>query len=270
MTYHFLDMYKQGPLSHNSHRSYETGRMKALMEQTAPRLLLVEDDAEISEMVRRYLTNEGFHITQALDGAEAAALFAAASYDLVLLDIMLPRLGGMELLQRIRERSTVPVLILSAKGSEVDKALGLGFGADDYIAKPFSMIELTARVKAALRRATSYSRPSQAAIADAPATIHIHELAIHPENFTVTKNGQEIRLTAKEFQLLKLFASHPKRVFTKAQIYQSIWEDNYYGDENVINVHMRRLREKIEDDPSHPQYIRTLWGIGYKLGEFQS
>ncbi|WP_028558886.1 response regulator transcription factor [Paenibacillus pinihumi] len=231
-------------------------------------ILLVEDDTEISEMVRRYLVKEGFTITAAYDGAEAAALFASGCYDLILLDMMLPKLNGMEFLKQVRETSVIPVLILSAKDGEADKALGLGFGADDYIAKPFSMIELTARIRAALRRATSYSRPEPPA---APSDIiRVHELEMKLSNFTVTRRGEAIKLTAKEFHILKLFVTSPGRVYTKAQIYQSVWSDAYYGDENVINVHMRRLREKIEDDPSVPRYILTLWGIGYKLGEFQS
>jgi len=171
----------------------------------------------------------------------------------------------MEFLKIIREKSMIPVLIMSAKDGDLDKALGLGFGADDYIAKPFSMIELTARVKAAIRRATHYSQTEQK---QEKKVLTVGEITLDLDNFLAQKSGKEIKLTAKEFHILKLFISHPSRVYTKAQIYSLIWEDEYYGDENVINVHMRRLREKIEDDPSKPQYIKTLWGIGYKLGEF--
>lgn len=224
------------------------------------RILLVEDDHSISEMVDHYLTKEGFGIVHAFDGEEGIRLFQQDSYDLVLLDIMLPKLNGMDFLKIIRE----PVLMISAKDGDVDKALGLGFGADDYIAKPFSMIELTARVKAAIRRATQYS-------AEEPAVnkvIRIHQLAIDIDNVSVLKNGEPLQLTSTEWQLLCLFASNPKKVFTKEQIYRSVWNEEYFDDQNIINVHMRRLREKIEDDPSSPQYIKTLWGIGYKLGEF--
>lgn len=232
------------------------------------KLLLVEDDTEISDMVSDYLTKEGFVVVRAYDGDEAVRKFAGQPFDLVLLDLMLPKLSGMDFLQQIRQRSLVPVLIMSAKDGDVDKALGLGFGADDYIAKPFSMIELAARIKAAIRRATQYA-PAPVEQTPAPAELlRVHELVIDLDNFSVSKKGTELKLTAKEFHLLKLFAVHPKRVFTKAQIYSSVWKDDYYGDENVINVHMRRLREKIEDDPSNPVYIKTLWGIGYKLGEF--
>ncbi|MGX4583607.1 response regulator transcription factor [Paenibacillus chitinolyticus] len=232
-------------------------------------LLLVEDDTEISDMVSDYLTKEGFVVVRAYDGEEAVRKFAGRQFDLILLDLMLPKLSGMDFLQKVRQTSLVPVLITSAKDGDVDKALGLGFGADDYIAKPFSMIELAARIKAAIRRATQYAAAAPAERTPAPPEVlRVGELFIDLENFSVSKNGAELKLTSKEFHLLKLFAVHPKRVFTKAQIYSSVWEDDYYGDENVINVHMRRLREKIEDDPSNPVYIKTLWGIGYKLGEF--
>ncbi|WP_046228181.1 response regulator transcription factor [Paenibacillus dauci] len=239
------------------------------------RLLLIEDDLAISDMVCSYLVREGYDIDTVYEGEHAAAAFMQKPYDLVLLDLMLPRLGGFEVLQQIRSTSLVPVLIMSAKNSDLDKALGLGFGADDYIAKPFSMIELTARVKAAIRRASYAPQQHPTAVSDSPdaglpaasSLIHWANLIVDPDNYTVTKNNEPIQLTAKEFQILKLFVTHPNRVFTKSQLYASVWQDEYYGDENVINVHMRRLREKIEDEPSKPQYIKTLWGIGYKLGE---
>ncbi|WNS46943.1 response regulator transcription factor [Paenibacillus sp. MMS20-IR301] len=239
------------------------------------RVLLIEDDEAISEMVGSYLTKEGYEVVQAFDGEAAVSRFMGGpAYDLVLLDLMLPKRSGTDVLQVIRSGSLVPVLIMSAKDSDVDKALGLGFGADDYITKPFSMIELAARVKAAIRRAGYAAAGSQAGGAgsveaqpDKPKVIELRGLAVDLDNFSARKNGEEVKLTAKEFQILKLFVSSPGRVFTKAQIYSLIWEEDYFGDENVINVHMRRLREKIEDDPSHPVYIKTLWGIGYKLGD---
>ncbi len=232
------------------------------------RVLLVEDDEAISEMVRSYLVKEGYEVETAFDGEAAERIFRDHDpFELVLLDLMLPKRSGTDILQSIRATSLVPVLIMSAKDSDVDKALGLGFGADDYITKPFSMIELAARVKAAIRRA-GYA--SVGAAVEEPAvtvrkTITLRGLTVDLDNFSARKNGEEVKLTAKEFHILKLFVTHPGQVFTKAQIYGSVWEDDYYGDENVINVHMRRLREKIEDDPSHPEYIKTLWGIGYKL-----
>ncbi|MRN53134.1 response regulator transcription factor [Paenibacillus monticola] len=232
------------------------------------RVLLIEDDEAISEMVRSYLVKEGYEVETAFDGEAAERIFRDRDpFELILLDLMLPKRSGTDILQSIRATSLVPVLIMSAKDSDVDKALGLGFGADDYITKPFSMIELAARVKAAIRRA-GYALVGAAA--EEPATkvkkiITLRGLTVDLDNFSARKNGEEVKLTAKEFHILKLFVTHPGQVFTKAQIYGSVWDDDYYGDENVINVHMRRLREKIEDDPSHPEYIKTLWGIGYKL-----
>jgi len=233
------------------------------------RILLIEDDEAISEMVRSYLVKEGYEVEIAFDGEIAETTFRTSNpFDLVLLDLMLPKRSGTDILQTIRAQSLVPVLIMSAKDSDVDKALGLGFGADDYITKPFSMIELAARVKAAIRRA-GYAVPTIQAESPIPAKqqLSIGKLTVDLDNFSALKNGEEVKLTSKEFHILKLFITHPGRVFTKAQIYASVWADDYFGDENVINVHMRRLREKIEDDPSHPEYIKTLWGIGYKLGE---
>ncbi len=227
------------------------------------KILLIEDDTSISEMVFNYLTKEGFIVATAFDGEEGVKNFLRDNFDLVVLDIMMPKLDGIEVMKIIREKSLVPILIMSAKGSDVDKAIGLGLGADDYISKPFSMVEFTARIKSAIRRSTQYSKPEK----EEETIIKFHELIIDLNNFSVIKNDKNIQLTSKEFDILKLFIANPNRVFTKAQIYSFIWNDDYFGDENVINVHMRRLREKIEDDPSNPKYIKTLWGIGYRLGE---
>lgn len=229
-------------------------------------ILLVEDDRSISDMVKRYLTNEGFHVACVFDGEAAANAFKHSHYDLVLLDLMLPKLNGMDVLQTVRAKSYIPVIIMSAKDSELDKALGLGFGADDYITKPFSMIELAARVKAAIRRATQYIA-SHSKLNE--SIITVHKIELDTENHRAMKNGVEINLTSKEWKILLLFFTNQKKVFTKEQIYRSVWGDNYFGDENIINVHMSRLREKIEDTPSKPAYIKTLWGIGYKLGDFK-
>jgi two-component system, OmpR family, response regulator VicR len=227
-------------------------------------ILLVEDDLTINEMVRDYLTKESYKVTCAWDGKKALQLFMEHRFDLVMLDLMIPHLNGMELLERIRLTSTVPVLIISAKDGESDKAVGLGCGADDYVAKPFSLIELTARVRAAIRRAKKYSGHT-----NQPETelLSFRGITMDVTNYTVSKNGETMKLTSKEFSILKLFLSHPKRVYTKEKIYELVWQEEYYGDENIINVHIRRLREKIEDDPSTPSAIVTVWGIGYKLGE---
>lgn len=227
-------------------------------------ILLVEDDDSIAEMVAAHLAKIGFAVARAADAAEALRLFGVRPFDLVLLDLMLPGIDGTELLQRLRRTSYVPVLIVSARDSDVDKALGLGFGADDYLAKPFSLVELSARVKAVLRRATTYSHPQQA---EEEEVLRAGELTLDPVRLSVSKNGSELKLTAKELLILKLLMANPKRAFSKEQIYRAVWQDEYYGDENAIQVHMSRLREKIEDDPSAPRYVKTVWGIGYKLGE---
>ncbi|MEG0440407.1 MAG: response regulator transcription factor [Solibacillus sp.] len=225
------------------------------------KILLVEDDESIQEMVATYLTKEGFTVETAADGEAGLTKFWQGAFDLIILDIMMPKMDGLEVVKLIREKSAIPILMMSAKDTDVDKAIGLGLGADDYICKPFSMIELAARVKAGIRRSTKYS----ARLQKQDDIIQVGDLKIDIINYTVLKKDEIIKLTSKEFELLKLFSKNCNRVFTKAQIYQYIWNEEYYGDENVINVHMRRLREKVEDDPSNPKYIKTLWGIGYKM-----
>ncbi|MBE7897454.1 response regulator transcription factor [Paenibacillus polymyxa] len=227
-------------------------------------ILLIEDDLSIAEMLLKALTKEGYNLTTAYDGEEGLNAFERHTYDLVLVDLMMPKVDGMEVIRQIRTRSAVPILIMSAKDSDVDKALGLGFGADDYVAKPFSMLEMTARIQSAIRRSTTYARLQQQEEQPQAQVLTYGNLRIDFDHFTVIRDGNEIQLTAKESDILKLFASNPNRVFTKAQLYGFIWKDDYMGDENVINVHIRRLREKIEEDPSHPVHIKTLWGIGYK------
>lgn len=226
------------------------------------KILIVEDDLSVSEMIQDYLEKEGYKVVTAFEGEEGMQKFQNATFDLIILDIMMPKLNGIEVMKQIRRDSSVPILIVSAKDTDVEKVLGLELGADDYIAKPFSMIELSARVKSALRRATSYSEAKKE-----ENVIHYKALTIDINNYSVQKNGEEIKLTSKEFDILKLFLKHPNNVFTKAQIYTTVWNNDYFGDENVINVHIRRLREKIEDNPAKPDYIITIWGIGYKLGE---
>ncbi|MFE4077253.1 response regulator transcription factor [Peribacillus sp. YIM B13477] len=234
------------------------------------RILIVEDDHYISEMIKDTLVKHGFAVFTVFDGEEALQIVESQNFDIILLDIMIPKIDGMECLKIIRNKSMIPILIMSAKGEDVDKALGLGFGADDYIAKPFSMIELVARVKAILRREKHYLALNNQVINNPyqDETIKLGDLVIDMKNYSVKKNGQDLKLTSKEFNILKIFITRPNQVFTKAQVYNLVWQDEYYGDENVINVHIRRLREKIEENPSNPEYIKTLWGIGYKLGEF--
>ncbi|MCM1991724.1 response regulator transcription factor [Oceanirhabdus seepicola] len=228
------------------------------------KILLVEDDRSISEMVKNHLEKEGFLVQVAFDGQEAVNKFLKESFDLIVLDLMLPKLNGMEFMRLIREKSLIPIIIMSAKDSDVDKAIALGMGADDYISKPFSLIELLARIKASIRRANIYSKPENN---QRKNIIDVGDLKVDLDNFSVTKKGEVLKLTSKEFEILKLFITNPKRVFTKEQIYNLAWNESYFGEESVINVHIQRLRKKIEDYPSSPKYIKTLWGIGYKLGE---
>ena len=230
-------------------------------------ILIVEDDNDICRMIEEALTQPDYVIYTAMDGKEALDTFSKQNeIDLIILDLMLPVMDGLSVLKRIRENSTVPVIILSAKNGEYEKVLGLEFGADDYITKPFSIIELQARVKAFLRRMNEYHKDTLKQESD---KIIVGELEIEPDNFLIKKQGEIINLTAKEFNMLKLFATHPGKVYTKVQLYKEIWDENFLNDENVVNVQIRRLREKIEKNPSEPEYIKTIWGIGYKLGEFK-
>lgn len=226
-------------------------------------ILLVEDDAEISEMLKSCLKAENYEVICAFDGQEACAKFDAFPVHLVLLDLMIPKISGMDVMQHIRKSSVVPLIILSAKDTESDKTLGLGLGADDYITKPFSVAEVLARIRAALRRTNQYDQ-----VADSGASVlTAGDLVMNLSDHTLTKRGETVDLTAKEFEILKLLLKNPKKVYTKEQIYSLVWKDAYYGDENAVNVHMSRLRNKIEDDSRKPRYVVTVWGIGYKLGE---
>ncbi|MDB8724587.1 response regulator transcription factor [Mediterraneibacter gnavus] len=225
------------------------------------KLLLVEDDIEISQMLKSYLEAENYEVICTVDGEEACEKFEKESYSLVLLDLMIPKISGMEVMQHIRTHSTVPIIIVSAKDTDADKTLGLGLGADDYITKPFSVTEVLARIKANIRRSTQYSKPEEQEV------LMMGDLTINLTNYTVEKNGTKIDLTAKEFEILKLLVQNPQKVYTKEQMYSLIWNDAYLGDENAVNVHISRLRNKIEEHPRSPKYIITVWGIGYKLGD---
>jgi len=227
------------------------------------RLLLVEDDMELRRMLGNFLAAENYEVVCAADGEEALERWKQHPYDLVLLDLMIPGISGMEVMRQIRKSSTVPIIIVSAKDTDSDKTVGLGLGADDYITKPFSVTEVLARIKANIRRNTQYAgtpEPEQ-------TTLEIGDLVMGLEDYSVTKKQRKIELTAKEYDILKLFLQNPKKVYTKEQIYSLVWNDAYFGDENAVHVHISRLRNKIEDNPREPRYIVTVWGIGYKLGE---
>ncbi len=229
------------------------------------KILLVEDDREISAMLENFLMTESYEVVTAFDGKSACEKFFADKFSLVLLDLMIPEMNGMKVMRKIRENDTVPIIIVSAKDSDSDKTLGLGLGADDYITKPFSVTEVLARIKANIRRNTQYVT----GVSDQHPILKKGNLAMNLDDYSVTKNGGRIELTSKEFEILKLLLKNPTKVYTKEQIYSQVWNDAYYGDENAVNVHISRLRNKIEDNPREPKYIVTVWGIGYKLGEMK-
>lgn len=245
----------------------------------------MEDDGEIRQMLGGFLGAECFEVVFAADGEEALKRFSEGSYSLVLLDLRLPGRSGLEVLGEIRKKSTVPVLILSAKDTDSDKALGLSLGADDYVTKPFSVTEVLARIKANIRRSTEYAgglfgegvpgggipgggqRPAGEGEPVPGTALRWGKLVLDPVTFSVEKDGKPVSLTVKEFEILRLFLRNPKRVYTKAALYAKVWEDEFLADENAIQVHVSRLRNKIEDDPKNPRCIVTVWGIGYRLGE---
>ena len=229
------------------------------------KILLVEDDTEISEMLKNFLITENYEVVTAYDGESACERFFADEYSIVLLDLMIPKISGMEVMKTIRASSTVPIMIISAKDTDSDKALGLGLGADDYVTKPFSVTEVLARIKANIRRNTQYA----AGTAAEQDIITIGDLVLNTGDYSVSKGGRKIELTAKEFEILHLLMKNPKKVYTKEQMYSLVWKDAYMGDENAVNVHISRLRNKIEDNPRDPKYVVTVWGIGYKLGDLE-
>ncbi len=229
------------------------------------KILLVEDDTEISEMLKNFLITENYEVVTAYDGESACERFFADEYSIVLLDLMIPKISGMEVMKTIRASSTVPIMIISAKDTDSDKALGLGLGADDYVTKPFSVTEVLARIKANIRRNTQYA----AGTAAEQDIITIGDLVLNTGDYSVSKGGRKIELTAKEFEILHLLMKNPKKVYTKEQMYLLVWNDAYLGDENAVNVHISRLRNKIEDNPRDPKYVVTVWGIGYKLGDLK-
>lgn len=228
------------------------------------KILIIEDDMEICDMVSSFLIDESFEVVATSNGVAGCTAFEAEYFDIVLLDIMMPKLSGLDVMQKIRAKSTVPIIIMSAKDTEFDKSLGLGLGADDYITKPFSMTELLARIKANIRRSTLYSQNKSE---DLQQTLTVGDILMNLDDYSIRKRNNRIDLTAKEFEILRLLMENPRKVYTKAQIYSKIWNDAYLGDENAINVHISRLRTKIEDDSKNPKYIVTVWGIGYKLGD---
>jgi DNA-binding response OmpR family regulator len=224
-----------------------------------PTILIVDDEAIVREVVSQYLTQDGFTVETAADGNEAMARFATARPDLVLLDLMLPGIDGLEVCRRIRTQSNVPIIMVTAKSDEVDTIIGLSVGADDYISKPFSPRELAARVKAVLRRA---SAPPPMVEGD---PLHFGSLTIRPDRRQVSIGDRAVELTAREFDLLEFLARHPGQVFTRDDLLDKVWDWSYASDGGTVTVHIRRLRQKIESDPERPRYVKTVWGVGYKF-----
>lgn len=227
------------------------------------KILVVDDEKPISDIIAFNLTNEGYEIEKAYDGEEALEQFEKVQPDLVILDLMLPKVDGLEVCREIRKKSLVPIIMLTAKDSEIDKVLGLELGADDYVTKPFSNRELIARVKANLRR---NALQEQAVESETKVNeIVIGELIVHQDAYIISKRGVEIELTHREFELLHYLAKHIGQVMTREHLLETVWGYDYFGDVRTVDVTIRRLREKIEDLPSHPSYIVTRHGVGYFL-----
>lgn len=226
------------------------------------KILVVDDEKPISDIISFNLENEGYAIEKAYDGEQALDVFEKSQPDLVILDLMLPKMDGLEVCREIRKQSAVPVIMLTAKDSEIDKVLGLELGADDYVTKPFSNRELIARVKANLRRNLVKEPEPQEVNKN---EIVVGDLVIHQDAYIISKHGEEIELTHREFELLHYLARHIGQVMTREHLLETVWDYDYFGDVRTVDVTIRRLREKIEDIPSHPTYIVTRRGVGYLL-----
>lgn len=226
------------------------------------RILIADDDKEIRNLLKIYLERELYMVDTAINGDEALQLFNQNNYNLVILELMMPKVYGIEVCRKLRDKTNVPILMLTAKDHEVDKILGLSIGADDYITKPFSIHEVVARVKALMRRFLVLGSNINV---QEKTTLTFKGLTIDLNTYTVHTNKEEINLTGKELELLKFFTSNPGQVFTKTQLFRNVWDDNYIEDDNTVMVHIRKLRKKIEIDPSNPKFIQTVWGIGYKF-----
>jgi DNA-binding response OmpR family regulator len=223
------------------------------------KILVVDDDAKIIKIVKHCLEKEGFNVITAMDGESAITVAKREQPDLVVLDLMLPKLNGLDVCKILTSQYEIPIIILSAKGDELDRIVGFRMGVDDYLTKPFSPTELVLRVQAVIRRVRGRQKNQ------AVRALQCGSLSLDMATRLATINGQPVNLTSKEFELLWLLASSPQQVFTRMQLLNKIWQSDYAGDENTVTVHIRRLREKIEPDPSDPYYIRTVWGVGYKF-----
>ena len=225
------------------------------------RILIVDDEATVREVVGQYLEIEGYCVMPVANGLEALRAAAATPPDLVILDLTLPGMDGLEVCRRLRTASAVPILMLTARADDADKLSGFSLGADDYLTKPFNPRELVARVQAIMRRLEAMSVPAM--VFD--GNLVFGSLTIRPQIRQVESDGVPLDLTTKEFDLLQFLATHPKQVFTREQLLLHVWNYDNYGDDSTVTVHMRRLREKVERDPAKPRHLRTVWGIGYKF-----
>ena len=222
------------------------------------RLLVVEDEKKLCDMIAKSLHQAGYEVDTCNDGEEALECARKNSYDMILLDIMLPKMDGMEVCQQIREFSDVPIIMLTAKGEDMDKILGLEYGADDYITKPFNILEVKARIKAILRRNSKASAKTEAS-----SRIETGDMRMDCDSRSLFIHDKEVYLTAKEFDLLELLVLNPNKVYSRETLLNTIWGYDYPGDARTVDVHVRRLREKIEENPSEPKYVHTKWGVGY-------
>nr|WP_307990181.1 response regulator transcription factor [uncultured Niameybacter sp.] len=221
------------------------------------RVLVVDDEKLIVKGIKFSLEQEGWEVDVAYDGEEALNLVRSSTYDVMILDVMLPKYDGLQVCQIVREFSNIPIIMLTAKGEDMDKIMGLEYGADDYVTKPFNILELKARIKAILRRAVHGEREQNKKL------LEVGSLRLELSSKRVFLNNQEVNLTAKEFDMLELFATHPGKVYSRDQLLDTIWGRDYPGDVRTVDVHVRRLREKIEPNPGQPEYIHTKWGVGY-------
>ena len=226
----------------------------------ATKVLVVDDEKMIVKGIRFSLLQDGYDVDTAYDGEEALQKATDNQYDIILLDVMLPKLSGLEVLAQIREFSSVPVIMLTAKGEDMDKILGLDYGADDYITKPFNILEVKARIKAIIRRVAG-SRKDK--VEEEERILENGDLRMDFDNRRVSVAGKEINLTSKEFELLELLATHPGKVYSRTMLLQTVWGKDYPGDVRTVDVHIRRLREKVEPNASEPVYVQTKWGVGY-------
>ncbi len=226
------------------------------------KILLVEDEEKLARFVELELKHEGYQVDKAFDGRDGLEKAEGGNYELILLDIMLPGLNGLEVLRRLRKASPVPVIMLTARDAVMDKVTGLDMGADDYITKPFDPAEVVARVRSQLRR---YTRLGAAPEPEKPGRYTVGPITLDEEAKTVTVDGEDAALTPIEFSILRLLIRHPGRIYSSREIYELVWNESAVGAENAVSVHIRHLRQKLEIDPSEPRYLKVVWGLGYKL-----